>query len=95
MAKAHVLVLPLPAQGHITPLMELSYRLVDHGFEVTFITTEVHHALVVGALHAFGSEAVLSGGIHLASIPDGLANDEDRKDLNKLIDAYTRHMPGH
>ena len=95
MAKAHVLVLPLPAQGHITPLMELSHRLVDHSFEVTFITTEVHHALVVGALSASGGEVALGGGIHLASIPDGLSNDEDRKDLNKLFDAIPRHMPGH
>jgi hypothetical protein len=34
-------------------------------------------------------------GIHLESIPDGLADDEDRKDLNKLIDAYSHHMPGY
>ncbi|CAN6281321.1 unnamed protein product [Urochloa humidicola] len=96
MAKAHVLVLPMPCQGHVTPLMELSHRLVDHGFEVTFINTEVDHELVVSALRAAsGGEAALGGGIHLASIPDGLAGDEDRKDLNKLIDSYTRHMPGH
>ncbi|RLM58215.1 putative UDP-glucosyltransferase [Panicum miliaceum] len=88
MAKAHVLVLPFPAQGHVTPLMELSHRLVDHGFEVTFINTEVDHALVVAALRASsGGEAALGGGIHLASVPDGLTDDEDRKDLNKLIDA--------
>ncbi|CAN6297732.1 unnamed protein product [Urochloa humidicola] len=96
MAKAHVLVLPMPCQGHVTPLMELSHRLVDHGFEVTFVNTEVDHELVVAALRAVsGGVAALGGGIHLASIPDGLAGDEDRKDLNKLIDAYTRHMPGH
>ncbi|PAN41971.1 hypothetical protein PAHAL_8G113800 [Panicum hallii] len=96
MAKAHVLVLPFPAQGHVTPLMELSHRLVDHGFEVTFINTEVDHALVVAALRASsGGEAALGGGIHLASVPDGLTDDEDHKDLNKLIDAVTRHMPGH
>ncbi|TVT97862.1 hypothetical protein EJB05_56874, partial [Eragrostis curvula] len=97
MAKTHVLVLPMPCQGHVTPLMELSHRLVDHGsFEVTFVNTEVDHALVVAALQASpGGAAALGGGIHLASIPDGLADDEDRKDLNKLIDAYSRHMPGH
>ncbi|KAF8775596.1 hypothetical protein HU200_004372 [Digitaria exilis] len=93
MAKAHVLVLPFPAQGHVTPLMELSHRLVDHGFEVTFVNTETQHARVLSALPA-GGAAVL-GGIHLASIPDGLADDEDRKDLSKLIGAFTRHMPGH
>ncbi|XP_062212462.1 UDP-glycosyltransferase 83A1-like [Phragmites australis] len=96
MAKGHVLVLPMPCQGHVTPLMELSHRLVDHGFEVTFVNTEVDHALVVAALQASsGGEAALGDGIRLASIPDGLADDEDRKDLNKLIDAYSRHMPGY
>uniref|UniRef100_A0ACD6A581 Uncharacterized protein n=1 Tax=Avena sativa TaxID=4498 RepID=A0ACD6A581_AVESA len=94
MAKGHVMVLPMPCQGHVTPLMELSHRLVDHGFEVTFVNTEVDHALVVAALPREGDGALLHG-IHLASIPDGLADDEDRKDLNKLVDAYSRHMPGY
>ncbi|XP_047071432.1 UDP-glycosyltransferase 83A1-like [Lolium rigidum] len=89
MAKAHVMVLPFPAQGHVTPFMELSHRLVDHGFEVTFVNTEVDHALVLAAL----PEALR--GIHLESIPDGLADDENRKDLNKLVDAYSHHMPGY
>jgi hypothetical protein len=91
MAKGHVMVLPMPCQGHVIPLMELSHRLVDHGFEVTFVNTEVDHALVLAALGDGG----LLRGIHLASIPDGLADDEDRKDLNKLVDAYSRHMPGY
>ncbi|CAN6315756.1 unnamed protein product [Urochloa humidicola] len=95
MAKPHVLVLPLPAQGHVTPLMELSHRLVDHGFEVTFVNTEAHHALVLGALEAAGGAAALAG-IHLASVPDGVADEVDRrKDISKLIDSYNRHMPGH
>ena len=92
MAKAHILVLPLPAQGHVTPLMELSHRLVDHGFEVTFVTTEETHARVVGALQAAGGTAALAG-IHLASISDGL-EDEDRKDVGKISDSYSRHIPG-
>ncbi|CAM0876312.1 unnamed protein product [Alopecurus aequalis] len=89
MAKVHVMVLPFPAQGHVTPFMELSHRLVEQGFEVTFVNTEVDHALVLAAL----PEALR--GIHLVSIPDGLADDEDRKDLKKLTDALSHHMPGH
>lgn len=96
--KAHVLVLPMPCQGHVTPLMELSHLLVDQGFEVTFVNTDVDRAAVVAALEASGGGggvAALGGGIHLTSIPDGLADDEDRKDISKLVDAYTRHMPGY
>ncbi|KAL6634890.1 hypothetical protein ACP70R_027561 [Stipagrostis hirtigluma subsp. patula] len=94
MAKVHVLVLPLPAQGHVTPLMELSHRLVDHGFEVTFVNTEFLHSQVVGALQRAGGAAAL-GGVHLASIPDGLADDDDRMDVDKFFGAIARHMPGH
>ncbi|CAN6286776.1 unnamed protein product [Urochloa humidicola] len=93
MAKAHILVLPMPGQGHVTPLMELSHRLVDHSFEVTFVNTEAHHALVVGALQAAGGASAMAG-IHLASISDGVEDDEDRKDISKLVDACTRNMPG-
>ncbi|CAN6297729.1 unnamed protein product [Urochloa humidicola] len=94
MAKAHILVLPMPGQGHVTPLMELSHRLVEHGFEVTFVNTEAHHALVVGALQAAGGTSALAG-IHLASVPDGVEDGVDRlKDISKLSDAYTRNMPG-
>uniref|UniRef100_A0A0E0D707 Uncharacterized protein n=1 Tax=Oryza meridionalis TaxID=40149 RepID=A0A0E0D707_9ORYZ len=95
MAKGHVLVLPMPCQGHVIPFMELSHRLADEGFEVTFVNTEVDHALVVAALPPGGAAELRQRRIHLAAIPDGLAGDEDRKDLNKLIDAYSRHMPGH
>ncbi|VAI36890.1 unnamed protein product [Triticum turgidum subsp. durum] len=94
MAKGHVLVLPMPCQGHVVPLMELSHRLVDHGFQVTFVNTDVDHALVLAAMAPEGRGEALRG-IHLASIPDGLADDEDRKDLNKLVDAYPRHMPAY
>ncbi|XP_039826991.1 UDP-glycosyltransferase 83A1-like [Panicum virgatum] len=92
LANGHILVLPLPAQGHVTPLMELSHRLVDHGFEVTFVNTEAHHARVVSALQAAGGTAALAG-IHLASISDGLESDEDRKDIGKVVDSHL-HMPG-
>jgi hypothetical protein len=96
MAKAHILVLPLPGQqGHVTPLMELSHRLVDHGFEVTFVNSEAHHALVVGALQEAGGTPSALAGIHLASISDGVEHDEDRRDITKFIGACARHMPGH
>jgi len=94
MAKGHILVLPFPAQGHVTPFMKLSHRLVDHGFEVTFVNTEADHSRVLGALQPAGGATAL-GGIHLASIPDGLADDDDRRNLGKLLDACSWHVPGH
>ncbi|KAL6894116.1 hypothetical protein ACP4OV_008214 [Aristida adscensionis] len=91
---SHALVLPFPAQGHVVPLMELSHRLVEHGVEVTFVNTELNHALVLDALPAERAKE-LAGGIRLVAVPDGLAAGDDRKDLSKLIDGYSRHMPGY
>ena len=76
-AAPHVMVLPFPAQGHVTPLMELSHRLVDHGFQVTFVNTDVDHALVLAALPN-GGEALrealseLLGPVGLPLLPLGL-----------------------
>ena len=36
--KAHVLAVPLPAQGHLNPLMRLCKQLASHDILVTFVT---------------------------------------------------------
>ncbi|KAH7445131.1 hypothetical protein KP509_02G108500 [Ceratopteris richardii] len=40
MGKPHVLVFPIPLQGHINPMMTLSRNLHNSGIEVTFLLTE-------------------------------------------------------
>jgi hypothetical protein len=93
MARPHVLVLPLPYQGHVTPAMELSHRLIDHGIHVTFVHTEHNHALVIDAAQSVGGSPL--DGIHLVAIPDGLADGEDRKDIGRFVDGLMRHVPGY
>ncbi|OEL13048.1 UDP-glycosyltransferase 83A1 [Dichanthelium oligosanthes] len=94
MAAPHILALPFPAQGHVIPLMQLSHRLVEHGIEVTFVNTEANHALALDAMRAGGAGHQPSlDGIHLVGVPDGLADGDDRKDLGKIADALSRHMP--
>nr|ASK39401.1 UDP-glycosyltransferase [Ginkgo biloba] len=41
----HVLVFPIPAKGHLIPLLDLSYVLASHGLSITIlsITNEVSH----------------------------------------------------
>jgi hypothetical protein len=96
MAAPHVLALPFPAQGHVIPLMQLSHRLVEHGIEVTFVNTEANHALVLDAMPADGAGRPPSlDGMHLVGVLDGLADGDDRRDLGKLVDALSRHMPGY
>ncbi|KAJ6813944.1 crocetin glucosyltransferase 2-like [Iris pallida] len=37
--KPHILLVPYPAQGHITPLLQFGKRLASHNVEVTLATT--------------------------------------------------------
>ncbi|XP_066367696.1 UDP-glycosyltransferase 83A1-like [Miscanthus floridulus] len=91
MAAPRVLVLPYPAQGHVIPMMELSHCLVEHGVKVTFVNTELNHGLILGALATGDSEP---GGVDMMSIPDSLGSGEDRKDLARLTDSFSKVMPG-
>ncbi|KAK8652557.1 hypothetical protein V6N13_126588 [Hibiscus sabdariffa] len=90
MGNPHILAIPYPAQGHVIPLMELSHRLVDHGFSITFVNTDFNHKRVKDA---FGNKVEGEGSIHLVSIPDGMEPGEDRNHLGKLNDGITNVMP--
>ncbi|MCO5605126.1 hypothetical protein L7F22_059306 [Adiantum nelumboides] len=48
-SKPHVVMLPYPLQGHITPLMQLSKLLATRGFDVSFVTSEYNVAKIVQA----------------------------------------------
>ncbi|CAN6297724.1 unnamed protein product [Urochloa humidicola] len=89
-AATRVLVLPYPAQGHVIPMMEFSHCLVERGVHVTFVNTELNHGLILGALAAMDTELA---GIDMVSVPDGLGSDEDRKDLARLTDSFSKVMP--
>ncbi|CAN6315200.1 unnamed protein product [Urochloa humidicola] len=89
-AEPRVLVLPYPAQGHVIPMMELSHCLVEHGVHVTFVNTELNHGLILGALATMNGELAR---IDMVSVSDGLGSGEDRKDLARLTDSFSKVMP--
>lgn len=89
------MVVPFPAQGHIMPLMALSHRLVDHGFEVDFVNTDFNHARILAALAAGDTRAAVHAGIHLVSFPDGMEPDGDRADIIRLAQGLPASMLGH
>uniref|UniRef100_A0A0D9VZ73 UDP-glycosyltransferases domain-containing protein n=1 Tax=Leersia perrieri TaxID=77586 RepID=A0A0D9VZ73_9ORYZ len=78
----HVMVVPFPAQGHVMPLMELSHRLVDLGFEVDFVHTDFNRDRVLNAMA--DETGAIPDGIHMVSFPDGMDRDGDRADIAKL-----------
>ncbi|KAL6851454.1 hypothetical protein ACP4OV_020387 [Aristida adscensionis] len=71
----HAVMIPYPAQGHVTPMMQLAKLLHARGFHVTFVNTEFNHRRL---LHSRGA-AALAGvpGFRFAAIPDGLPPPSD------------------
>ncbi|KAL3525859.1 hypothetical protein ACH5RR_014231 [Cinchona calisaya] len=87
----HILIIPFPAQGHVIPLMELANCLVKYNLRITFVNTENTHKRVLNAL---ADKDLLDDRIRLVSIPNGLESEEERKNLEKLLEAIFRVMPG-
>ncbi|KAL5851344.1 hypothetical protein ACOSQ3_006462 [Xanthoceras sorbifolium] len=74
MGNPHVLVIPFPAHGHITPLLELSQCLVlKHGIKITFVITDDNRERV---MHSLATNDGLDNQIRLVSIPAGPKSQE-------------------
>nr|AYC63490.1 UDP-glycosyltransferase [Scoparia dulcis] len=84
--KAHAIVFPVPYQGHINPMINLTLKLASKGITVTFVHTEfVHNTLVKAQKHNMAqevdifSDARASGlDIRYTTISDGYPLDFDR-----------------
>jgi UDP:flavonoid glycosyltransferase YjiC (YdhE family) len=72
--QAHVVMIPYPAQGHVTPMLQLAKLLHARGFHVTFVNNEFNHRR---HLRARGPNA-LDGTerFRFAAIDDGLPLSE-------------------
>ncbi|XP_051132673.1 7-deoxyloganetin glucosyltransferase-like [Andrographis paniculata] len=70
-AKGHAVLVPFPAQGHITPMLNLGKLLHQSGrFFITFVNTHYNHRRFLRS----GGPSALHGlpDFRFASIPDGL-----------------------
>ncbi|XP_020580408.1 UDP-glycosyltransferase 83A1-like [Phalaenopsis equestris] len=91
----HALILPYPAQGHILPLMKLSYCLIERGVRITFINTHFNHNRIF-ATKASGQATFIGeeiDGINFVAIPDGLEPEDDRHDFGGLTQSLMKVMP--
>jgi hypothetical protein len=94
-SKPHAVCVPYPAQGHITPMLNVAKLLHARGFDVTFVNTEYNHARLVRTR----GEAAVAGvpGFRFATIPDGLppSNDDDvTQDIPSLCKSTTETCLG-
>ncbi|VFQ83574.1 unnamed protein product [Cuscuta campestris] len=53
----HVVMVPTPFQGHLTPFVHLALKLASHGFTVTFLNTHATHANLIRSAAAAGESA--------------------------------------
>ena len=91
----HAVCLPYPAQGHITPMLNVAKLLHAQGFHVTFVNTEYNQARLV---RTHGAAAVAGlPGFRFATIPDGLPPSEDddvTQDIPSLCKSTTETCLG-
>ncbi|KAL0342485.1 UNVERIFIED_CONTAM: UDP-glycosyltransferase 83A1 [Sesamum calycinum] len=92
--RPHVLAVPFPAQGHVTPLMKLSRLIASHGIKVTFVNTQHIHDKILASLMLSDQDMKdkEEDSMVLTSIPDGLAPDDDRNDAFKLTEGLRSTM---
>lgn len=87
--KPHVLCIPYPAQGHITPMLKLAKLLHQKGFHISFLNTDFNHNRLI---RSRGPNA-LDGlpDFRFYSIPDGLLpSDPDATQDIPALCKYTR-----
>lgn len=87
--RPHVLAVPLPLQGHVTPLMKLCRQISSHGVKVTFVNTGYIHDQILAATDNDNDN---DNNLVLTSIPDGLSPDDDRKDVGKVVGSLESTM---
>lgn len=80
----HAVCIPVPAQGHINPMLKLAKILHSKGFLITFVNTEFNHQRL---LRSRGSDA-LDGipSFRFESIPDGLPPSENSDATQNVYD---------
>lgn len=87
--KPHVVLVPYPSQGHVTPMMRLGKLLHSRGFYVTFVNTEFNHGRLI---RSKGQDSVKGlPDFRFEAIPDGLPpSDEDATQDVPMLCYYTR-----
>nr|CAB3487218.1 unnamed protein product [Digitaria exilis] len=74
--KPHAVLVPMPAQGHVTPMLKLGKILHCRGFHITFVNSEFNHRRLLRSRGAHALDGL--PGFRFATIPDGLPpSDKD------------------
>ncbi|MCL7029035.1 hypothetical protein MKW94_003114 [Papaver nudicaule] len=84
MKKPHVVCVPYPAQGHISPMMKLAKILHSRGIHVTFVNTEFNHQRL---LSSRGPDSIKGlPDFRFETIPDGLPPAADPNATQDVVE---------
>ncbi|GKV18659.1 hypothetical protein SLEP1_g29009 [Rubroshorea leprosula] len=89
--KPHAVCVPFPAQGHVTPMMQLAKLLHSRGFYITFVNTEFNHRRFI---RSRGTDAVHGlPDFRFETIPDGLppSDCDATQDVSPLCDSTRKN----
>ncbi|GLJ48689.1 hypothetical protein SUGI_1026940 [Cryptomeria japonica] len=82
----HALLIPLPAQGYVNPMMQLAWKLVSHGFFVTFLNSDSNHNRILTPNSFFDN-------IRMISVPVEIPPIDTLKGINENgIEALAKDM---
>ncbi|GJN25080.1 hypothetical protein PR202_gb12865 [Eleusine coracana subsp. coracana] len=95
-ARAHVVVVPYPAQGHVAPLLQLARLLHGRGAHVTLVHTRFYYARLLrakgeAAVHGSASASCDGFRFRVEVIDDGLSLSVPQHDVAALVDAVRRN----
>ncbi|KAL0307056.1 UNVERIFIED_CONTAM: UDP-glycosyltransferase 82A1 [Sesamum radiatum] len=85
MKKRTIILIPYPAQGHVTPMLKFASLLSNLGFRPVVITPEFIHRRISPQINP-------ENGILCLSIPDGL-DAETPRDFFSIERAMEENMP--
>lgn len=86
-SKPKIVLVPYPAQGHVTPMLQLALSFQTHGLEPVVVTPEFIHSKIA-------SQSESMDGISFLAIPDGLDANEPR-DFFTISFSMENIMPCH
>ncbi|KAL2945453.1 7-deoxyloganetin glucosyltransferase [Bienertia sinuspersici] len=91
--KPHVVCVPGPVQGHISPMLNVAKLLHSKGFYITFVNTEFNHRRLLRSRGANSLDA-LPASFRFEAIPDGIpaSNLDATQDVPSLLHAVLNNL---